>query len=88
MSKIQLDECYSIESTRNEVILRYRCESDKINEKTGKNVVSSDYWFYPNVKLALKTFVLASLTECNSIKEMLAKLEQLENIIDEKFKTK
>ena len=88
MSKIQLDECYSIESTRNEVILRYRCESDKINEKTGKNVVSNDRWFYPNVRQALKQFLLSSLTECTSIKEMLTKLEQLENIIDEKFKTK
>lgn len=88
MSKIQLDDCYSIESTRNEVILRYRCESDKINEKTGKNVVSSDYWFYPNVRQALKQYLLASLTDCTAVSEMLAKLNELENIIDEKFKNK
>ncbi len=88
MTKIQLDECYSIEMERNDVILKYRCESDEINEKTGKNIIRSDYWFYPNVKLALKQYLLASLTDCTAISEILTKLAELENIIDKKFKTK
>lgn len=88
MNKIQLDECYSIESTRNEVTLKYRCESDEINEKTGKNKMSRTNWYYPNVKLAIKQYLLVSLTDCTEISQMLNKLGELENIIDEKFKNK
>lgn len=86
MSKvIKLDECYSISIEKDCVMLKYRCESDEVNEKTGKFFIRKNHWYYSNIPQALKRFLEESLTECEDLKQMLVRIDEVEKLIDSKF---
>ena len=85
MKVIELDECYSIEIVRDNVTLRYKCISGEINKKTGKPIVSSDYWYYSNIQLALKKFLSESAADNTDVKQILKRIDDVEKLVESKF---
>ncbi len=86
MSKvIKLDECYSISTEKDCVMLKYRCETEEMNEKTGKFIIRKNHWYYSNISQALKRFLEESLAECDDVKSMLVRIDEVDKLIDSKF---
>jgi hypothetical protein len=85
MKLIKLDECYSVSTERDSVILRYECITDKISPKSGEFEVSRDIWYYPNIKLALVKFLSESAADNKDVKSILRRIDEVEKLIDSKF---
>lgn len=86
MSKIiKLDEYFHLETNQDSVVLKYLRESEEINEKTGKHFTSRNAWNYPNITLALKRYTQESLAECDDIKQILKRIDEVEELIKSKF---
>lgn len=86
MSKtIKLDECYSISTARDSATLKYACVSDRINEKTGKPIISKDTWYFGSISLALKKYLLESAADNDDVKQILKRIDEVEALINSKF---
>jgi hypothetical protein len=80
MSKvIKLDECYSVSTERDSVILRYECVTDKISPKSGKPEVTRDTWHYPNLSLALKKYFSMNISLENWLRNKLHEVERMQD---------
>lgn len=73
---MKLDENYRIETDTNNFTLVY--ESKTFDEKKKKEVTSKDEWHYPDLKTALIKYVNQCLKPCESIKEVLIRISELE----------
>lgn len=78
---ITLDEFYSVRCDRESCTLYYEREKG-ISEKTGKPEIEKDYWFYPNLKVALSNFLLKSAAKSKSIQEVLTRISEVETKIE------
>lgn len=79
---MKLDENYRIETNKFQYTLIKEEGTGNINGKTGKETISTDSWYFPTLSLALKKYVNESLKESQSIKEVLEKIDQLNNKIE------
>ena len=81
---IELDKNYNITVDNNNVMLNFKGDPYASKDRKGNPtmVTPSDKWFYPNVKVALKSYVNKSLKTSGSLNEVLSKIESLENQID------
>lgn len=78
---LHLDENWKIDDSTDNVTLIYEKEGE-INPKTNKPKVSRREYYYGNVPQALSAYSKKSLSGCETLKEVLEKLEK----IDEKIK--
>lgn len=80
---MQLNETYRITKDENNVILQFH-ENRERNKKDGTVEVYEfvDNWYYPSVKMALKSFLNKSVDQAGSVKEVLDKIEEAERRID------
>jgi Sec7-like guanine-nucleotide exchange factor len=76
---MKLDENYRIETDTNNFTLVY--ESKKFDEVKKKEFTSKDEWHYPELKYALIKYLNQSLKPCKSIKDVLSKISELEQLI-------
>jgi hypothetical protein len=93
MSKIELDEHYSIETDSNQWILKYEGNmyiASKGRYK-GKEVCTKDQWYYPSLELCLKQYIREIPKPAKDIKELMdlinKAMHSIENITY-KFLTK
>jgi len=81
--KINIDGSYRIESSTTGCTLILEKEGE-MNPETGKPVQVFDQWFYPDVKGCLKKYCRLMLQlECDTIEQVISKIENLEKKIDE-----
>lgn len=78
---IIIDENYRIENDVNNFILRYEKRDGTINAKTGKEITSTDEWYFSNIKLALTKYLNESLKTSDSITEVLDEIKRVETLI-------
>lgn len=83
---IKLDDCYTVSTERDSVILRYECVSDKISKKSGEFEITRDMWYYPNLKLALVKYLSESAADNTDVKQILKRIDEVEKLIELKFK--
>lgn len=76
---MDLDKHYRLEKDPNCWILRYE---KKRTNGDGKIITSKDHWYFPNMKLALKKYVDHSLMPCETVKEVISKIDMLNAKID------
>lgn len=81
MKKIILDDNYSMACDTDTCTLYYK-KVGEINPDTGKPIVSSNQWYYPNMKVCLKFYLLKSAAESTSISGVLDRINEIENKID------
>ncbi len=86
MKVIELDECYSIETTRDAVTLRFACITSKISEKTGKPIITRDTWYFGSISQALKKYLQESAADNTDVKQILKRIDEVEKLIESKFK--
>ncbi|WP_067145334.1 hypothetical protein [Pseudotamlana agarivorans] len=84
MAPIQLSENYRIEKDQYSWILVFSETREKKNKKTSKlrPFVFEDRWFYPDIKQLLRKYVDLDTKQCNSIDEIIKKLEFISTKID------
>ena len=78
---IQLNEFYRIETDKNNFILKYEKPTGNINDKTGKEEISKDEWYYPKLSMALDRFANESLKVPNDIQELRKEMQRLTDLI-------
>jgi len=75
---MKLTENYSIEFDENNAILVFK--ETKTSEKKGE-YVSTDKYYYPNLKTCLNAFIQKDLHGSKTIDEVLSKIDKLELLI-------
>ena len=81
---IKLDDNYCIENDTLQFTLKYE-ENKGINTKTGKDIISTDQWYFPTMQQALKEYCNRQYRDCGSIGELIQKIDYLESHIDNIF---
>ena len=84
LNTIKIDDNFLIEVDVNNWTLKYQ-DVGEYNEKTGKNKIVSDHWYFPNLKLCLKKYLDQSLRHNDSINSILESIDKLEKNIDEQI---
>jgi hypothetical protein len=79
--KLRLDDIFTIESDTYSFMLKQE-ENKGINEKSGKPIVMTNYWYFPTMNMCLKRYIQESLKSCNDIDAILSRLQRLEVVID------
>lgn len=80
-NNITLDQDYSI-SINNDCVTLISEKEGEINPKTGKPSISKDYWHCTSLKNALKRYVDVSLRSQKTIFNVIVKLKEINNKID------
>lgn len=80
MPIIKLDDNWKIDTSNQTATLLFE-ENKGLNEKTGKDTISKDMFFYATVKQALTAYANRSLNVCESAEEILKKLDEIEQTI-------
>jgi methionine salvage enolase-phosphatase E1 len=84
---MKLASNYRIVKEENNTILQFHEDRVKIKKDGTKEPYEFvDSFFYPNLKSALKAYVNKAVGDCKEVKEVLKKIEQLENKIDKLLK--
>ena len=78
---MRIDDNYTIESDKYCWVLRYKKEGE-FNEATGKRKLSMDETYHPTVKAALKKYMDAKLKGSGAISELIERLENIEQLIN------
>lgn len=78
---MKLDNNYTITPDAHCWVLHYR-EVRGVNESTGRPRVSTDEWYLPNLKAALKKYMDISLKGADSVGELMKRLNEVEQKID------
>lgn len=79
---IKLDDLHFV--TRNSLTWILHFEDRRgISEKTGKEIIATDEWYFPSLKLCLKKYCDRVLLPAQSIQDILNRIESLERKIDE-----
>jgi len=76
-----LTENYSIEFDENNAILVFKETKTKKKEGIDVEYVSTDRYFYPNLKTCLCAFVQKDLHGSTSIFNVITRIDELEKII-------
>jgi len=79
--KVQIDEDFTLESDSYSFMLRH-IEAGKINSRTGEQVKKAVYSYHPSIKHALNHYLSESTKKSESVKEILAYLEEAEKKVD------
>jgi hypothetical protein len=79
---IKINNNYSIKPDGNGCTLYF--ETEKEREKEGKleKYIVRDNWHFLTVKQCLERYVQLSLEDCEDVKEVLSKMEELSRKID------
>lgn len=86
-NKIVLDEHFIIEPDGNNFTLIKNKPTGQINPKTNKEIISSDIWYPPTLKDALKSYLRESLRDCADVNDIIKRIDEVESKIDNlKFK--
>tara|TARA_R110000782_G_scaffold244612_1_gene331369 strand:+ start:218 stop:478 length:261 start_codon:yes stop_codon:yes gene_type:complete len=86
---MKLAHNYRIVNEENNTILQFHEDRVKIKKDGTKEPHEFiDNYFYPNLKSALKAYLNKAVGDCKEVKEVLKKIEQLENKIDNLLKNK
>lgn len=75
---MRLDKNYTIEGEGYNWTLKF---SEEAVNKDGKEIVRTDQWYYPSLKLALKKYADESLRVSEDIQEVIDKLNNIEETI-------
>jgi len=78
---IKLDENYWIESDNLQFTLRYE-ENKGLNPKTGKDMIVTDQWYFPTLKMCLMAYINISTKKCKTIEDVLSYLSSIEARIE------
>lgn len=78
---MKLNEDFDLKHDGSCWVLEKNQVTENISKKTGKPIVSSDKWYYPSIKQALRKFVNESLVEVNSVNLLLERLDEVEETI-------
>ena len=78
---MKLDENYRLESDSNQWTLIYEKEG-AINPKTDKPIVSSDKWYFGNLKQALMRYTDQSVKPSETVEELLIQLIRVEGAVN------
>ncbi len=80
---MKLSENYRLVFDANNVTLQFFEQREKVKKDGTKEMHEfTDDSYYPNIKVALKQFVLKSLKDSDSVKDCIKKIELLESKID------
>jgi len=77
---MRIDENYEIVVTKDCVELKF--QETFYNEEKEKDSTRRQILYFPNVKMALKKYVNNKIDRCEGIEEIIGKIEELENKID------
>jgi hypothetical protein len=77
---MKIDENYSMVVTKDFVHLHFE-EEGELNDKGNPTITKND-WYYPNIKMALKKYLNTKITDCENISEILDKIAEVEQNID------
>ena len=78
---MKLDDNYFITRDKYNVVLNYR-EEKGLNADTGKITISTDEWYYGNMKDALKAYLNKSGVHNESVDDVIAHIQRVEHKID------
>jgi len=79
---LTLDENYSIDTDdTNNCTLKYSCNTGKVHEKSGKEIVTTNEWYFPNIKLCLREYLHQCVKPSQSAKDMFTAIDRAEKII-------
>lgn len=83
-ANMKLDKNWSIETDSLNVILEFRQTRTKV-DKSGqeKAYEAVESFYYPTVKIALKSYLQKSLKSCQTLDEILRRIDEVEKQIDE-----
>jgi len=74
-----LSDKYRIINEENNTILQFFEERIKVKkDKTKESYIFTENYYYPNLKTALKSYVNKIIGDCNDVKKVLSKLDELE----------
>lgn len=79
---MKLDEHYTLEGEDSNWILNFKKATGEVNEKTGKPTYSRGKWYFPRIEQALKKYVDHALKPSESIKQVIAKQEEVMQVIE------
>jgi len=79
---MKLDENYTLEGEKYNWILVYNMPTGRISEKTGKEIITKDKWYFPKIEQALKIYVDHALKPSKTVVEILKKQEEIVEVID------
>lgn len=79
---IKLDEKYRIEKYPNGYKLVYETSSIKTIKGETKEVSTVDRWYYSSVKQCMKKYVNEFIGDSNSIKDLIDRLEKIEERLE------
>lgn len=81
MKTIKLDENYHIEVDSENVCLKFRREKEVLKQGELKTVTEKNEWHSPRIELALKRYLHETQKECETINEVLERINEVEQII-------
>lgn len=81
MSKIVLDELFSVKPTTHSWKLEKKWISGK-NEETGEDIIGKDYWYCVSLSDALRRYANESIKVSENYKELMDKLEEVLQVIE------
>ena len=86
---IKLDNEYWIEMDAYNWILKYESE-EYAKEVMGdlKMVTTKDEWYYPTLRMCLKSYCDKTLKECSSIEKVIERIDDLNDKIEKFSKSK
>lgn len=80
---MKIDDNFWIEADSMRYTLRKEVITGEINPKTQKEIITSDQWYYPSIKDAIKGYVKHSLKDLPSdVDGVLQRLDEIEQKID------
>jgi len=78
---IKLDNQYSIDIDNLNFTLQYRREKEVEKNGERKTVTEKSDWYFPSIQISLKKYLDESMRECNSVDEILRKIDEVHETI-------
>ena len=78
---MKLDENYTLKGEQYNWILVYNMPTGRTNEKTGKEIITKDKWYFPKIEQALQKYVDYVLKPEESVLKIIQKQEELVELI-------
>jgi hypothetical protein len=79
MTPLKLDENYKVEKDENNFVLIF--EKEAYNEKTKKNYMQKDRWYYPKLSQVLDKYLNECLRPIPDIENVYKELIRVEKLI-------
>jgi hypothetical protein len=85
MEVLNLDSEFTLRSEKYNYVLKREQKTGVKSEKTGKEIISTDIWYFPKLSQALNKYMNESLKPCKKVLDLNEKVKQLEELITTKF---